>query len=374
MARACGCTCTTELEMAARFWRGKIVAITGTNGKTTTAEFVAHALRSCGEIAIACGNIGDTFIGAVDLPANCPDAWAVVEVSSFQMDGSVAFRPDYVLWTNFANDHLDVHRNIGEYFNCKANLIRNIRAPHNPRTHCFVGESVHDFCDRLCVADVLGKYSLCTSRDAPPEGSALDIAPQRENFAIAQKFWEYIRFPMEALRKAAAEFRLPPHRLQLVAKASAADGACNTTKTVEFWNDSKATNFHALNAALGAFQKKVILIAGGKSKNEPLEEFLNVIRGKVRAILLIGESGKALHGLIAADGELGSGTICESFELGDGAENLMHRVVGRAFSLCRNGEIVVLSPGFSSLDWFKSYEERGKFFENSILCLKLVNK
>ncbi|MDR3144260.1 MAG: UDP-N-acetylmuramoyl-L-alanine--D-glutamate ligase [Puniceicoccales bacterium] len=374
MATAAGCRCMTELDLASYFWRGKIVAVTGTNGKTTTTEFISHALRSCGEIAVSCGNIGDTFIGAVDSAANRSDAWAIVEVSSFQMDGSDAFRPDYVLWTNFANNHLDVHRNVEEYFSCKANLVKNIRPCESPQTHCFVGKSVHDFCNRLRRGDILGKYSVCVSCDMLPPTSALNINPQRENFALVQKFWECINFPVEGLRAAAESFHLPPHRLQMVAKISAMDAISGHPKTVEFWNDSKATNFHALNAALGTFDGKVILIAGGKSKNEPMAEFLNAIRGRVRAILLMGESGEELSKLIAADAALGNGIVCELFRADNGAENLMHKIINRAFFLSKDGEIILLCPGFSSLDLFKNYAERGKFFENSILCLKLIYK
>ncbi|MDR2737576.1 MAG: hypothetical protein LBB18_01380, partial [Puniceicoccales bacterium] len=88
-----GCRCVTELEFASCFWRGKIVAITGTNGKTTTTEFVVHALSSLGHLAVACGNVGRTFIEITDLPMNSEKAWAIVEVSSFQMDGSKNFVP-----------------------------------------------------------------------------------------------------------------------------------------------------------------------------------------------------------------------------------------------------------------------------------------
>jgi UDP-N-acetylmuramoylalanine--D-glutamate ligase len=124
LAMSVGHRCISELDLASCFWHGKIVAVTGTNGKTTTSEFVAHALQTHGQKVVVCGNIGRPFIEIIDSSLNEHDAWAVIEVSSFQMDGGTLFKPDYILWTNFADDHLDVHAGLKEYFNCKANLLR----------------------------------------------------------------------------------------------------------------------------------------------------------------------------------------------------------------------------------------------------------
>jgi UDP-N-acetylmuramoylalanine--D-glutamate ligase len=368
LASQMGCLCVTERDLAASCWRGKIVAITGTNGKTTTATFLEHALRSLGLKAVACGNIGKTFIEMVNSDTNAEDGWAAVEVSSFQMDGSKIFRPDYVLWTNFANDHIDAHGSPREYFNCKANLIRNVKVFAEAKSRCFVGQTVHNYCVEFAVDDVLNEYEICTDCGALPQNSPLNIRTQRENFALVQKFWERSNFPMASLQESALAFKIPPHRLQIVAKIQK-NGKC-----VEFWNDSKATNFHALNAALASFDKKVILIAGGKSKDEPIEDFFAIVEGRVKAVLLMGETGATLSEMLPASPKVGRSVICKFFPFDGNAEKTMDAAVFCAFSLASDGDVVLLSPGFSSLDFFKDYAERGKFFENSVLLLKSDEK
>ncbi|MDR2776953.1 MAG: UDP-N-acetylmuramoyl-L-alanine--D-glutamate ligase [Puniceicoccales bacterium] len=371
LAMATGCYCVGELDLASCFWHGKIVAITGTNGKTTTTEFVAHALQTHGQKVVTCGNIGRPFIEIVDSGINEHDAWAVVEVSSFQMDGGILFRPDYVLWTNFADDHLDVHVGIREYFNCKANLLRNAKTPNGPQKHCFVGQSVHDFCKNLQVTDIFGKYTICSKFDLLPPESALNIRTQQENFALAQKFWISSDFPIRRLQEAALTFKIPPHRLQIVAKVKRRNSQTGKEKEVEFWNDSKATNFHALNAALASFDKKVILIAGGKSKDEPLEKFQKIVAGRIKALLLIGETGKILYQAMDTSLVKNLGVTYKFFPNDRNLKKLMVDIVEYAFDIAVDGDVVLLSPGFSSLDWFKDYADRGKFFENGVLCLNL---
>ncbi|MDR1457848.1 MAG: UDP-N-acetylmuramoyl-L-alanine--D-glutamate ligase [Puniceicoccales bacterium] len=373
LAMAAGCYCLGELDLASCFWHGKTVAITGTNGKTTTTEFVAHALQTHGQKAVTCGNVGRPFIEIIDSDINEHDAWAVVEVSSFQMDGGTLFRPDYVLWTNFADDHLDVHGGIGEYFNCKANLLRSAKTPNGPQKHCFVGQSVHDFCENLQVTDVLGKYTICSKFNLLPPESALNIRTQQENFALVQEFWTCNDFPIGCLGEAALTFKIPPHRLQKVSKIKGRDMQTGKEKEVEFWNDSKATNLHSLNAALASFSRKVILIAGGKSKDEPLENFQKIVAGRTKALLLMGETGKILCQDLDAS-LVKKLEACKFFPNDGGLEKLMVDIVKYAFTIAEDGDVVLLSPGFSSLDWFKDYAERGKFFENGVLCLNLQNK
>ncbi|MDR1401827.1 MAG: UDP-N-acetylmuramoyl-L-alanine--D-glutamate ligase [Puniceicoccales bacterium] len=372
LATSLGCRCIAELDLAACLWRGKILAVTGTNGKTTTTEFLVHALKLCGQKAIACGNIGYPFSDAVISDCNLENVFAVVEVSSFQMDGSTEFRPDYVLWTNFANDHLDAHANLKEYFNCKAGLIRNVKKSEN--ICCFVGQSVDDFRRQFQADDICGKYLVCTPHGGLPNDSVLNVGVQRKNFALVQKFWQSVKFPVERLEEAARTFQLPPHRLKAVGKVRRSDPQSGHSKEVEFWDDSKATNFHAMEAALASFDRPVILIAGGKSKNEPIEEFLNIISGKVKGLLLIGETGETLYRAVMAYSRLNFPVVYKLFRLSENAKETMDSAVQYAFAIASDGDTVLLSPGFSSLDWFENYTERGKFFRESVLCLNLQNK
>ncbi|MDR1233521.1 MAG: hypothetical protein LBJ75_04685, partial [Puniceicoccales bacterium] len=140
------------------------------------------------------------------------------------------------------------------------------------------------------------------------------------------------------------------------------------------WNDSKATNFHALNAALASFNKKVILIAGGKSKDEPLENFQKIVAGRIKVLLLMGETGKILYQAMEMSLVKNPKVPCKFFPNDGDLEKLMAHIVEYAFAIASDGDVVLLSPGFSSLDWFEGYAERGKFFENGVLCLNLQNK
>ncbi|MDR1413891.1 MAG: UDP-N-acetylmuramoyl-L-alanine--D-glutamate ligase [Puniceicoccales bacterium] len=374
LAAKAGCRCIAELDLAACLWHGKIVAVTGTNGKTTTVEFLAHALKLCGKRAVPCGNIGYPFIDLAMSDCNSEETWAVVEVSSFQMNGATIFSPDFVLWTNFANDHLDAHESLAEYFDCKSGLIRNAKQSDDGGIHCFVGQSVHDFRKQLRVDDIAGKYLLCTSCDMLPKNSTLNAETQRRNFALVQKFWQCAGLPADRLVEAALTFQLPPHRLQMTKKVYQLNARGKQSKAVEFWDDSKATNFHALDAALASFSRPVILIAGGKSKNEPIGEFWKVIDGRVKGLLLIGETGEILNAARELDEGSNSLVFCKFFPRTESVKDAMANAVQYAFSMASDGDIVLLSPGFSSLDWFENYVERGKFFLESVLCLNLPNK
>jgi UDP-N-acetylmuramoylalanine-D-glutamate ligase len=149
-----------------------------------------------------------------------------------------------------------------------------VKTRGDPQECCFVGQSVPDFCKDLQIKDVLGKYSTCTKFDALPQNSALNIKTQQENFALVQQFWTYNNFPIKLVREAALTFKISRYHLQMSTKMQTCDAKAGNYKTIECQKDSKATNFHALNAALLSFNKKAILIAGGKSKNEPIEKCL----------------------------------------------------------------------------------------------------
>lgn len=368
-----GCTCLTELDFAYCFWTGKIVAITGTNGKTTTTEFLTFALQKYGIDARKAGNIGIAFSDVV-ASEHTKDTWAIVEVSSFQMDGTTLFSPDFVLWTNFDNDHLDVHSTPKEYFLCKSQLLHLVRRPNQYSSTCFVGPSVDAFAHRFELDNIRQSYTICTDHSGLPESSPLNIKTQRENFALVNAFWKTCKFEQSVLEQATLEFSIPPHRLQKISTIYSNNIDANITKSVTFWDDSKATNFHALNGALKSFDEPIILIAGGKSKEEPIPEFLNIIRNKVKALLIMGSSGKQLYDAVKADDQLSKNISCMLFHYNNDIQTVMNNIVREAYWMAKDGDNIVLSPGYSSLDWFKDYSERGRFFQNSVLSLNLNNK
>jgi len=338
-ARAAGCVCLNELDFASLFWRGSVVAVTGTNGKTTLVEFLVHALGDIGLDAVATGNIGRSFCQlVVDRDGGARETTAVCEVSSFQAETLRHFRADSVLWTNFAEDHLERHGSMDTYFLAKWRLFERAIGGH-----VYAGSSVHRYAER--VGQPLPAEALVETEDQPGDvllqGTAFADYPQRENFLLADAWWRGRNLREGALYAAAHTFRLADHRLQKVAV---------TAPGVTWWNDSKATNFHAVEAALGAFREPVHLIVGGKSKGGDVGAFVQLIAPRVRHALLIGETRNVLALFCAQAGV--AYTLCET----------LSAAVAAAAIQAQAGDNVVLSPGFASFDQFSGYAERGTRF------------
>lgn len=344
LAREAGAIRLGELDFAALFWRGKIAAITGTNGKTTLTEFLAQALRDAGEDAPATGNIGYPFTQlAADTAGGAPAAWAVVEVSSFQAESMRHFRADAVLWTNLAEDHLERHGRMNAYFDAKAVLLERARRGADR----FVGASVAAFAARAGRTLPAGTRVVASEGrafDPQLEGTVFAAYPQRENFELARAWWQAAGRPEEALRRTARAFHLGRHRLARVAEI---DG-------VTFWNDSKATNFHAVEAALGHFTAPVFLIAGGRAKGGDIAAFAERIGRRAQHLFLIGETRPELAAVCRRQGV--AHTECDS----------LAAAVRRAAALALPGTQILLSPGFASFDQFHSYADRGDQFERLV--------
>jgi UDP-N-acetylmuramoylalanine--D-glutamate ligase len=342
LAREAGALCLGELDFASLFWNGRVVAITGTNGKTTLTEFLTHALRSVGLQAAATGNVGYPFSRLVaDNDGGAPRLTAVCEVSSFQAETLVHFRADASLWTNFAEDHLDRHRTMEAYFLAKWQLVKRTTPGH-----FFAGTSTRRHAAEFGSATPFGAGVATEQQVADIRLTDTVFAdyPQRENFLLAAAYWRFARLDEDALYAAARGFRLGRHRLARVAEHEG----------VAFWNDSKATNFHAVEAALGGFAVRVLLIAGGKPKGGDFEGFIARISGRVRHLFLIGETRDALAEICARRGV--SHTVCVSLE----------EAVMSAAAAAVPGDHVLLSPGFASFDMFRSYEDRGEQFERVV--------
>ncbi len=338
-ARAQGVLCMGELDFASVFWRGQLVAITGTNGKTTLTEFLTHALGAAGRDAHATGNIGHPFSRLVaDRRGGAKDAFAICEVSSFQSETLQHLRADATLWTNFAEDHLERHGELESYFSAKWQTIL-----HTTPGAAFVGSTVQRHAAKF--ERPLGSFvSIATeSQPADPRLARTVFAdyPQRENFILAAAWWRAQRLDPAVLYAAARTFKLGRHRLTRVA----------THDEVTFWNDSKATNFHAVEAAVAGFPGPVVLIAGGKSKGGDLAGFVHRIAPRVKHVVLIGETSAelAFH--------------CSTFRVAHTSCANFAEAVRRAAELADAGDHVLLSPGFASFDMFRNYEDRGEQFE-----------
>jgi UDP-N-acetylmuramoylalanine--D-glutamate ligase len=337
VARAAGCTCLGELDFASLFWRGDLIAVTGTNGKTTLTEFLAHALNAAGRRTLATGNVGYPFSRFVVEQTGRADI-AVCEISSFQAETLQHLRPTATLWTNFAEDHLERHPGLAAYFAAKWRLVER-----TPPGAVLVGSSVqrHALGSGRSLPAAAGLATEGRPADARLQGTVFAGYPQRENFLLAAAWWRQAGLPEASLYAAAQTFRLGAHRL----------GRVGEKRGVTFWNDSKATNFHAVEAALATFAGPVLWIGGGKAKGGDLAAFVRRIAGHIRHAFLIGETQSALLGH-CRDARVPA-TACAS---------LAAAVTG-AFRLAATGDHVVLSPGFASFDMFRGYDDRGRQFE-----------
>jgi UDP-N-acetylmuramoylalanine--D-glutamate ligase len=341
VARKAGCICLAEIDFASLFWAGRIVAVTGTNGKTTLVEFLTHALSASRMRARAAGNIGLPLSRlAAEEDGGSPLMTAVCEVSSFQAEQIGHFSPDSLVWTNFAEDHLERHRGMDAYFSAKWELVLRTTS-----RRFFAGSSVARFA--AASGRSMPEGSCVPTEGLPRDpglaGTPFDTYPQRENFVLALALWRSLGLDAGALYAAARTFRVGRHRLSRV----------GTLEGVTFWNDSKATNFHAVEAALAGFGAPVVLIAGGRSKGGDLAGFAGRIAPRVASAVLIGETGPALASALESLGV----PCCQCVSIED--------AVWTAAAACPSGGDVVLSPGFASFDMFRGYEDRGDRFERA---------
>ena len=339
-ARAADCLCLGELDFASLFWRGQLLAVTGTNGKTTLTEFLTHALILAGRPAHQAGNVGYSLsrfvveqIGRAEI--------AVCEVSSFQAETLEHLRPTATLWTNFAEDHLERHPGMDAYFAAKARLVERT----DPGA-VFAGSSVQAHAARSgrALPTSAGVDTLDQPADPRLAGTVFAGYPQRENFLLAAAWWKRAGFPEETLYAAAGSFQLGEHRL----------GKVRERQGVTFWNDSKATNFHAVEAALSTFAAAVLWIGGGKAKGGDLAGFVRRIAPRIRHAFLIGETAPVLAG------------FCRDLRVPATACASLEAAVRLAVAQATAGDHVLLSPGFASFDMFRGYDDRGRQFVNLV--------
>ncbi len=341
-----------ELELGWQFCQRPVVAITGTNGKTTTTELIARMLNACGQRTVACGNIGKPLTQVV-LDQSKLDV-LTVEVSSFQLETITTFRPQIALWLNFAPDHLDRYSSVGEYRTAKLRI--------------FEKQTAEDF------AVVNANESITQIEAQRVTFSAYD---DRADFRLADGTIYFHQTPV--LRLAEAKLR-GSHNIENLMATLAAGRArglslkemvpplcayepqphrCEWVRTVgsvDYVNDSKATNLDAVEKALAAQTKRVVLIAGGKDKGFDFQPLRKSVKEKVRAAILIGEMANR---------------ICEDWREATRCEIVgsLPEAVERAHASANAGEVVLFSPGTSSFDMFKSYADRGDQFRQLVHAL-----
>jgi len=355
----------SELELAYRYCLCPIIAITGTNGKTTTTELIHRMLETAGQRAFAAGNIGNALSDAVEQSAGL-DA-LVVETSSFQLEAIEQFRPNVAIWLNLTPDHLDRHGSLEEYARAKARIFMNQTA----EDYAIVSVEVLQWLQRIGVqpkarlltfsaygptADLWvdaadGQTIWCRLPEANGILLKMDETHLRglhnaENILATFAAGLALQLPVAAIREALASYCPQAHRCEMVAAKYG----------VTFINDSKATNVDAVEKALRALPGPVVLIAGGRDKGLNFSSIKEVIAEKVKLAVLIGETQEKI------DRAWGDVTPCERAET-------MGEAVRMAVSHAHRGDTVLLSPACASFDMFQNYEHRGEEFKKEVLAL-----
>ena len=354
----------SEVELAARLTDLPMVGVTGTNGKTTTAELAAAMVAASGRRAVAAGNVGLPLIDAV-LARQPPDA-LVVELSSFQLRFTSTLRLVAGAWLNLAPDHLDWHGSLAAYAAAKARVWANqgpgdwsLYAADDPvvashATHAS-GMPVPFGVGRVPLGGLGVEAGIALSRVEGHEGPLWRAAalrlPGRHNLAnalAASGMAMALGAHPTAMTRAVSAFRPGPHRLAEVA----------TVRGVRFVDDSKATNPHAAGRALAAFPR-VVWIAGGRNKGLAFDELAAEARSRLVGAVLIGE---AVEDLAAALGRAGyQGPLVRAASIGE--------AVTVGFNLAEAGDTVLLAPACASFDMFSGYAERGEAFTASVARL-----
>ncbi|MFT5905158.1 MAG: UDP-N-acetylmuramoylalanine--D-glutamate ligase [Cryomorphaceae bacterium] len=342
-----------ETELGYRFYDGKITAITGTNGKTTTTELVQRIMSENGISCVACGNYGIPLSEVVMLD-EVPDSIAL-ELSSFQLETIKDFKPDVAIWLNFDADHMDRYTCIQDYKNAKLRIFEN--QTELDFSIIREGEDVGGIKAKKLTFSTESQnsdFTLIDNNICFQGKPLLDLSHTRlrglhnaENAMAAIGACLKMGVAEEMIAPALAGFAPPMHRCELI----------RTLDGVEYLNDSKATNLHALDSALRSQSRPVVLIAGGKEKGLDYKDLLPRLKLHVHHAIVFGEISDQLKKLFSQVVETHLvATLTEAVQL--------------STKLAKHGDAVLLSPGTSSFDQFKGYEHRGDVFREAVLKLK----
>lgn len=337
IAREAGCQVIGEIEFASNYWLGRTVFVTGTNGKSTITQLLTAVLKEAGFEAYAFGNIGIPFSDHHLYKAN-EKAIAVIELSSFQSWNLQAPSVDGIIWSNFAADHLDWHGEIAHYFDAKWNALCQVT--DGP---IVIGSGILKCAREFKKAIPITAEVIGDNLEQIPNGGLIS-AVNKLNIEYVKRFVSYYEVDASLVDRVVERFAFLPHRLEFV----------GSTAGINYWNDSKATNFHAVEAALQSFYSPVIWLGGGLSKGGDIAGFARSIAPKIKVAITFGVVANTLADALIAEGVLTYAVVnleaameILKFESGPGDE-------------------VLLSPGFASFDQFNGYADRGKQFCNLI--------
>ncbi len=370
-ARSQGIKITGEFEFVTQFIKEPVIALTGTNGKTTTARLIEAFLRESGISCWVGGSMGNPMTDY--LRQETKSQVVIAEVSSYMLELCETFTPQNILFMNLAENHLDRYRSMEDYVNAKRRIFKNT----NQATTSILNADDNAVVELARDPAVQRGRIFYFSRKASLEPQIMNIGgavnmgreirvrtgPEIEVYDTTQVHMrgkhsiENIMAAIlaarehgakhDAIQKVMNTFTGLQHRLEYVRKVGG----------VQFFNDSKATNVHAVLRALDAFEENIILIAGGKDTNLSYEALRNVVKRKVKTLILVGEAKERINRDL--------GDFSETFLIGTFEEAVLI-----AYQKSRIGDIVLLSPGCSSFDMFDSFEERGDYFKEIIKKFK----
>jgi UDP-N-acetylmuramoylalanine--D-glutamate ligase len=355
-----------EIELAAQFLPGPIVAITGSNGKTTNTTLVGEIMNAGGLPALVGGNIGTPAISLAEQAKR--ETVIVLEVSSFQLETIQTFRPKVAVVLNVTPDHLDRHRTFDAYVDAKARIFENqdkadfaVLNADDPtcvalaaRTKAQVfwfsrqkevqqGAWVRE--GTIVFRDASGQREMMLVSEIPLKG-----AHNLENVLAAICAGALMGCTSEKIRQAVREFKAVEHRLEFVA----------TIRGVDYYNDSKATNVDATIKALESFPANVHLILGGKDKGSDYSLLNELLRQRVKRVYTIGAAAAKIESQIVSAKDGGPEIVP--------AETL-ENAVRKAHAVAQPGDVVLLAPACASFDQFKNYEQRGQVFKETVKAL-----
>jgi UDP-N-acetylmuramoylalanine--D-glutamate ligase len=369
-ARGMGEAVIGEIELAAQFLPGPIVAITGSNGKTTTTTLTGEILTAGGLRTLVGGNIGTPAISLAERATR--ETVIVLEVSSFQLETIQTFRPKVAVVLNVTPDHLDRHRTFEAYVDAKARIFDNQRGDDfavlneddptcvamaaRTRAQVFWFSRLKEVKQGAWVRD-----GNIVFRDAKQQREVMQVseiplkgAHNLENVLAAVCAGALMGCAPETIRRAVREFKAVEHRLEFVA----------TIRGVDYYNDSKATNVDATIKALESFPANIHLILGGKDKGSGYTVLNDLLRKRVKAVYTIGAAAEKIESQILSPKSGGVEVVH--------AETL-ENALRKANAVAEPGDVVLLAPACASFDQFKSYEHRGQVFKEIVRELAAQN-
>ena len=354
-----------EIEFAFWFLNGKVIAITGTNGKTTTTLLTYHLLLSAGFKVALAGNVGESLARKVAIENH---DWYVIEISSFQLDGTKTFRPHVGILLNITPDHLDRYEyQMQNYINSKFRLVQAMQAD-DYFIYYTDDVVVKNEVDKKSIHGKPIEISLKSTSTSPAyfDGTKMSFSFGNQFFQIAQSETT-LKGPhnlintmaavsaahiagvsVETIKQALKTFVNAPHRLESVA----------TINGVEFVNDSKATNVDSVVYGLGSYKGPLVWIAGGIDKGNDYKLIEDQVKEKVRVLICLGKDNEKLKKAFVE-------VVNEIYET-----QSVKELVQLALKVSKPGDVVLLSPACASFDLFRNYEDRGTQFRNEVLEVK----